>query len=91
MESTNPFVIIKTQMSFIGIGKSIYEKVYSPMQDTKPISPQEAMRIIERNNMHLAYELEDMKIWETEGNPFLKKYRGFFRRLANYKLNNSQK
>lgn len=81
MESTNPFAIIKTQMFFAGLDRSVYEKIYSPKYETTPMSRKEAMRIIEKYNMHLAYEEDGMELWEMEGNPFYRKYKGYYSRF----------
>lgn len=81
MEVTNPFAIIKTQMFFAGLDRSVYEKIFSPKHETAPMSRKEAMLIIERYNMHLAYEKDGMEVWEMEGNPFYEKYKGFYRKF----------
>ena len=80
-----PFVIVKSLITSLGMQSFGYEKVPYPYKSTFYISKKRAQKYIDKYDMEVVYKEDGCKIWEMKGRPFFNKYKGYF--AMNEKIN----
>lgn len=69
-------VIIKYYTTFIGKTNATYELVKTPFKEGKIITKNEAMRLIKKHGLILAYKDEHGCTWDTPDRAFYNEFKG---------------